>query len=123
MFRSVLAFEMLLTGRSLSAEEAVTSGLINHAVAPEHLEFTVQQFAEQIASQPAEATALGKRVFRQQMAVASDLRKAYKIASEGMCDNLQQEQTKEGIQAFLQKRKPAWKSEHTQTQTIISSKL
>ena len=107
--RSVMpkkAMEMLLTGKPISAQEALDFGLISRIVPAEELEDQVMALASQIASASADTLALGKAAFYQQ--IEMDRPSAYQFASKVMVDNLQTDDAKEGISAFLQKRPPVW---------------
>ena len=107
--RSVMpkkAMEMLLTGRAVSAQEALDFGLISRIVPADELEENVMGLARQIASASADTLALGKAAFYRQ--IEMDRPSAYQFASEVMVDNLQRDDAKEGISAFLEKRPPVW---------------
>ncbi len=107
--RSVMpkkAMEMLLTGRPISAQEALDFGLISRIVPANELEDQVMDLAKQIASASAHTLALGKAAFYQQ--IEMDRPSAYQFASKVMVDNLQTDDAKEGISAFLEKRQPVW---------------
>ena len=100
------AFEMLLTGEFIDAAGALEKGLINRAVEPDQLEQATKEFARSIADKPREVIALGKKLFYEQL--AQDLEPAYSLASDRMACNLQFESATEGIDAFIEKRKPSW---------------
>jgi len=100
------AFEMLMTGDFISAEKAVDWGLINAAVDEDELEATVNALCDKIKSKPAVATGLGKALFYEQL--EQPLTTAYQTASEAMACNMMEEDTTEGIDAFIGKRKPNW---------------
>lgn len=107
--RSVMlkkAMEMLLTGRPLSAREALDFGLISRIAPAGELEEQVMELARQIASASARTLALGKAAFYQQ--IEMDRPSAYRFASNVMVDNLQTDDAREGITAFLEKRPPVW---------------
>lgn len=107
--RSVMpkkAMEMLLTGRPISAQEALDFGLVSRIVPAEELEEQVMGLARQIASASAHTLALGKAAFYQQ--IEMDRPSAYEFASKVMVDNLLADDAKEGISAFLEKRQPVW---------------
>jgi enoyl-CoA hydratase/carnithine racemase len=100
------AMEMLLTGRPISAQEALDFGLISRIVPADELEERVMELARQIASASADTLALGKAAFYRQ--IEMDRPSAYQFASKVMVDNLQSDDAKEGISAFLEKRSPVW---------------
>ena len=107
--RSVMpkkAMEMLLTGKPISAQEALEFGLISRTSPPDELEERVSELARQIASASAHTLALGKAAFYQQ--IEMDRPSAYQFSSKVMVDNLLAEDAKEGISAFLEKRQPVW---------------
>jgi enoyl-CoA hydratase/carnithine racemase len=56
--------DMVLTGRILSAEEALAHGIVSRIVAPEELDATVREMAEQIASSPAVTVKMAREVIR-----------------------------------------------------------
>ena len=101
------AMQMLLTGDFISAQQAQQFGLINEVVAPEALEDKTRELARKIAAQSAHAIQLGKAAFYQQQRM--DLSAAYTYASERMACNMDSVDAREGIDAFIQKRKPEWK--------------
>jgi len=100
------AFEMLITGELIDAETAAEWGLVNRAVAPEKLDETVMAFAENIAAKTPVAVRTGKRVFYEQ--ITRDLPGAYEHAAGVMACNMMEPDTVEGVDAFLEKRKPSW---------------
>ena len=107
--RSVMpkkAMEMLLTGRPISAQEALEFGLISRIAPAEELEEQVMDLARQIASASAQTLALGKAAFYKQ--IEMDRPSAYQFAGKVMVDNLLEDDAHEGITAFLEKRPPIW---------------
>jgi enoyl-CoA hydratase len=58
------ALGMLLTGASISGEEAARIGIVTKAVPPEHLEEEVQKLAESMALLPRDGIAIGKATRR-----------------------------------------------------------
>ena len=107
--RSVMpkkAMEMLLTGRPISAQEALEFGLISRIAPADELEEQVMDLAKQIASASAQTLALGKAAFYQQ--IEMDRPSAYQFAGKVMVDNLLEDDAHEGITAFLEKRPPVW---------------
>lgn len=100
------AFEMLTTGKFLTATEAQEAGLINRAVPADQLESETRQLAETIAAKLPAAVKIGKSAFYEQAAMTTA--DAYAYAGEVMVQNMLRNDTNEGISAFLEKRKPDW---------------
>ncbi|KAL3921396.1 MAG: hypothetical protein SGILL_002770 [Bacillariaceae sp.] len=99
------ALDMLYTGRELSANEALTHGLVSRLAKDAQKE--AAKMAKQIATQTSAATtAMGKRVFHQQHQASCSVEDAYKVATQAMVDNMELEDAKHGIDAFLKKEKP-----------------
>jgi enoyl-CoA hydratase/carnithine racemase len=101
------AMSMLLTGDFIAAETALQYGLVNEVVTAAELEAATLTMAQKIAAKSAHAIALGKDMFYQQLPM--DLSAAYAYASERMTCNMDSHDAREGIDAFIQKRKPEWK--------------
>lgn len=100
------AMEMLLTGESIDASTAKDFGLINRIVPRDYLDQVVQKYAEAIASKSAHTLKIGKEAFYRQLEMP--LSDAYDFAAQTMVDNMMANDAQEGINAFLQKRKPEW---------------
>mmetsp|Transcript_5616 Transcript_5616/g.8550 ORF Transcript_5616/g.8550 Transcript_5616/m.8550 type:complete len:282 (-) Transcript_5616:3-848(-) len=98
------AMEMLLTGDPVDAVHAMRIGLVNRVVAHQDLDEEVRVLATKIASKSFGAIKLGKQTYNRQVAV--DIDSAYKIASDAMVENMVLDDATEGINAFLEKRKP-----------------
>jgi enoyl-CoA hydratase/carnithine racemase len=101
------SMEMLLTGRLVGAQEAAEWGLVNRVVEAASLRAECLELAGQIAAASPYTVALGKRAFYTQ--VDLDQPAAYLAATETMTWNAQAEDAREGISAFLGKRRPEWK--------------
>jgi enoyl-CoA hydratase/carnithine racemase len=113
------AFEMLMTAKPISADEAQRRGLINRVVPLHQLDAAIQELTDAIVAASYEIVRLGKRAF---YATATlDEADAYTIASEVMTANAMLPDAVEGIAAFLQKRKPVWPSTLTTEPTEPSS--
>ncbi|MFN9505729.1 MAG: enoyl-CoA hydratase [Rubrivivax sp.] len=100
------AFEMLVTGRFISAEEALAKGLVNRVVAPDLLGAEVAALADSIVAKPPVALAMGKQLFYRQLEVG--IEQAYVDAGQTMACNMMDEAALEGVQAFIDKRQPHW---------------
>ncbi|HJR21258.1 MAG TPA: enoyl-CoA hydratase [Dongiaceae bacterium] len=100
------AMEMLLTGEMIDAQEAVRIGLINKAVPATELTEATMTLARKIAAKSIQTLKFGKGAFYRQ--IDMDLKHAYDYAAHIMTENMQALDAEEGIDAFLQKRKPVW---------------
>jgi enoyl-CoA hydratase/carnithine racemase len=100
------AFEMLVTGDFLSAQEALNQGLINKIAAPEKLDEVLASLIQKILSKPPVALAMGKELFYMQL--ETGIEKAYEYAAQTMACNMMDNSALEGVQAFIEKRKPNW---------------
>lgn len=101
------AFEMLVTGRFVSAREAEAMGLASRVVADRDLDAEVCALTNEISAKSGAAIRLGKAMFAKQRSMS--LADAYGYAGEVMACNLMTEDAGEGIDAFIQKREPVWK--------------
>ena len=99
------AFEMLVTGDFISAEEARANGLVNSVAAPEALDDEVEALVARIVEKPRAAVALGKASFYRQLEL--DFVSAYEDAGATMACNMTEPSALEGVQAFIEKRVPA----------------
>ncbi len=103
----VKAMEMVLTGRMISADEALRWGLINKVVPVEYYLTEAKAWAKEIASKPPVAVKLGKE----------SVLKSFDTTMEGGLEFERRnfyllfasEDQKEGMSAFTAKRKPEWK--------------
>ncbi|HEX2134648.1 MAG TPA: enoyl-CoA hydratase [Microvirga sp.] len=100
------AMQMLLTGETVGAEEALRFGLVNRVVPPERLRQETDALARLIASKPRAVVKIGKEAFYRQLELG--LAEAYAHASEVMVANMLHRDAEEGIGAFLDKRDPRW---------------
>lgn len=103
-----VAMEMLLTGRPISAQEALTAGLINRVVPTDQLDATIAEMTAAICASSAMTIGVGKKAFYEQMTL--DEKTAYEQAVCVMTDNATKHDAQEGMSAFLEKRKPEWKN-------------
>ncbi|MCX7168686.1 MAG: enoyl-CoA hydratase [Rhodocyclales bacterium] len=101
------AMEMLLTGDFIDAAEAQRRGLINRVVPLEQLDAEVKKLTDSICAKSAVAVGMGKQMFYKQLEMGLD--GAYQLATETMACNMMAADAAEGIDAFMQKRKPEWK--------------
>lgn len=100
------AMEMLLTGDMIDAEQAEKIGLVNKVSSDDELDLTTNRMAEKIASKSQMTLKIGKKAFYQQIEMPLD--KAYQYAANVMVENMLKRDAQEGINAFIEKRKPEW---------------
>lgn len=99
--------DLLLTGRLFDAEEAYRIGLVNEIVSPHQLASRVQELAETlIANSPQSLTATKQLLAAQNKAW---LESAIAAAMEANAQSRETPDFREGVAAFLKKRKPLWK--------------
>ena len=100
--------KMLLTGEPIKANYAKQIGLINDHFSKSSLDKEVIKIAKKIASKSNLTIKIGKQAFYKQLEMP--LKKAYDYTSRMMTSNMMANDAKEGISAFLEKRKPKWKN-------------
>lgn len=101
------AFEMLTTGDFIDAERAVALGLINRAVPAGALADETAALADKVAAKLGAAVKIGKEAFYTQIQMQTA--DAYAYTGDVMVQNMLRADTREGIDAFLEKRNPDWK--------------
>ena len=99
--------KMLLTGEPIKANFAKEIGLINDCFSKQKLDKEVLKVAKTIASKSNLTIKIGKQAFYKQLEMP--LKKAYAYTSKMMTLNMMAMDAREGISAFLEKRKPKWK--------------
>ncbi|HEX3466118.1 MAG TPA: enoyl-CoA hydratase [Candidatus Elarobacter sp.] len=102
------AMEMLLTGEMIDARTAAEWGLVNRVVDSNELHDETLKLARRIASAAGFVVGLGKAAFYAQIDL--DQPKAYAYAKEVMSMNALAEDAQEGMDAFVSKRPPAWRT-------------
>ena len=100
------AFEMLVTGEFISADEAQAKGLVNRVAAPDQLDAEVERLVASIVAKPRAAVTMGKALFYRQL--ETGIEAAYADASRTMACNMMDDSALEGVQAFIDKRPPNW---------------
>jgi len=104
-----LAMEMVLNNRNLTADEALRYGLVNRVVPVERYLDETLALAEEIAARAPLAVRFGKEAVNHSFesfltdGLADERRSFYFLFSS--------QDQKEGMQAFIEKRKPEWKGE------------
>ncbi len=99
--------EMLLTGNIIDAQEAERIGLVNKVVPPENLDEAALELANELAAKSPVALQMGKRAFYTMADM--EYAKALEYMNEMMAELCTTEDAREGVDAFLKKRKPQWK--------------
>ena len=100
------AFEMLVTGAFIDADEAKAKGLVNRVADAGGLDAEVEALVASIVAKPRVAIAMGKALFYRQL--ETGIEAAYADAGQTMACNMMDESALEGVQAFIDKRPPKW---------------
>jgi enoyl-CoA hydratase/carnithine racemase len=99
--------EMLLSGDMIDAAEAERFGLVNRVVPLDNLEAETLAFAQKLIHQSPLAVKLGKQFYYQMLDMPFTQR--FNYSSEVFARLCTSEDAKEGVGAFLAKRKPVWR--------------
>lgn len=100
------AFELLFTGRTFAAAEAVSLGLVNRVVPQDKLLGQAREMAKVFASKSPTAMRLGRAAFMRTNDF--DYRRGVSVAVEDFCNSATTPDAQEGLRAFLEKRPPRW---------------
>jgi len=100
------AFEMLVTGAFIDADEAKAKGLVNRVADADALDAEVESLVATIVAKPRVAIAMGKALFYRQL--ETGIEAAYADAGQTMACNMMDASALEGVQAFIDKRPPKW---------------
>jgi cyclohexa-1,5-dienecarbonyl-CoA hydratase len=104
------AMDLILSGRIISAEEALRLGLINKVVPDEELESAVKEFVKPYLQLSGAVLRKTKKAIL--AGLQDDLEPSLKAIEDIYLDELMKTaDANEGLDAFLQKRKPQWKNE------------
>ncbi|KAK9888246.1 hypothetical protein WA026_000511 [Henosepilachna vigintioctopunctata] len=98
--------KMLLTGKSISANEAKDAGLVVEVCQENKLDISVNEYCEDIKMKSRQVVELGKRFYYEQINL--NLKDAYHKGGNTMVENLQLQDGKEGIDSFIEKRRAIW---------------
>jgi enoyl-CoA hydratase/carnithine racemase len=101
------AAELALSGDIIDAPTARDWGLVNQVVPAARLDSAVQDLLERVTHGSAESKGIGKQALYAQIDL--DQAKAYAYAVEVMAATSQLPDAREGMRAFLEKRKPQWR--------------
>ena len=100
------AFEMLVTGEFITAEQALDKGLVNRVADDSAVDAEVESLVAAILNKPRVAIAMGKQLFYRQ--IEKGIAAAYDDAGQTMACNMMDAGALEGVQAFIDKRPPDW---------------
>lgn len=100
------AFELLFSGRSFSAAEAASLGLVSHVFPDEKVQDEARALAENFASKSPNTMRLARAAFMR--ANDLDYRRGVGYAAELFCNIAATDDAQEGLRAFTSKRAPKW---------------
>ena len=101
------AFDLLFTGRTFGAEEAKSLGLVSRIAPEAGLLDEARKLAQTLAAKSPELMRLGRAAFMQ--AIDSNYRSGVAGAVNLIAATIATDDSKEGLTAFVEKRKPKWK--------------
>jgi crotonobetainyl-CoA hydratase len=101
-----LAMGLLLTGKRISAAEALRIGLVNEVVPRAELDAAVARWIDDVlACAPLSVRAI-KQVVRRTAQLSAEQARGQLLPA--LAEALQSEDSREGVRAFVEKRKPVW---------------
>lgn len=103
------AMEWIMLGGHMTAKEADRLGIVNHLVAPERIEDETMRFAKRLANQPPIALRLIKEAVNRGEDIP--LREGLLLERKNFYIAFDSKDQKEGMKAFVEKRKPSFKGE------------
>ncbi|UYV77048.1 ECHDC3 [Cordylochernes scorpioides] len=101
-----MAAYMLLTGRPISATEALRCGLVSHVVPESQLQDLTEQIIKDIQNKSRAVVAQGKEFFYHQ--IQHPVESAYQDGTQAMVENLGLKDCGAGLKAFFEKKAPEW---------------
>jgi enoyl-CoA hydratase len=102
------AFDLLFTGRVFSAQEALALGLVSRLAPEDKVLDEARKLAQVLAAKSPQLMALGKTAFTR--AIDGDYRQGLQAAVNLVSTTTGTEDSVEGLKAFVEKRKPVWKT-------------
>ena len=100
------AFDLLFTGRMFDAAEAATLGLVSRVVEDDRVLEEARKLARMFAAKPPGVMRMGRNNFMN--AIDNGYRQGVASAVENLCNIIATDEAREGIAAFVEKRRPAW---------------
>ena len=104
---SARAFELASTGKKVSGQEAVSIGLANKSVPREELDIAVKEYTDYYVKAPTKAIGLMKRMFNKSGNASLNEMLDYEAYAQDIAGAT--EDYREGVNAFLEKRKSNFK--------------
>lgn len=102
------ALEIILTGEKLTAKQALEAGLINHVFTDEDFKEKTQELINSIISNSSSVILTTLKAFKRTN--YTGLKEKLELSEKIYLEELMElEDSKEGIESFLEKRKPVWK--------------
>jgi enoyl-CoA hydratase/carnithine racemase len=111
------AVEMALSGDVIDAATAQDWGLVNQVVPAAQLDSAVHHLLQRVTRGSAESKGIGKQALYAQIDL--DQPKAYSYALEVMAATSQLPDAREGMRAFLDKRKPRWRQDTSASELLV----
>ena len=100
------AFELLFTGRAFDAQEAQSLGLVSRLTEPGQALEGARALAQTLCGKSPEVVRFGRNAFM--LANDNGYRQAVAAAADSFCNVAMTDAAREGIAAFVEKRKPRW---------------
>jgi enoyl-CoA hydratase/carnithine racemase len=97
------AFEMLVSGDFISADEALAKGLVNRVAEVAELDGAIEALVSRIVAKPRVAIGMGKALFYRQL--EAGIADAYADAGQTMARNMMEACALDGVQSFIDRRK------------------
>ena len=101
------ASALMMLGDKVTAEEAEKLGMIYKVISPEDFNAETQVLAEHLAKMPTKALGMTKRLLNESL--TNDLNAQLDLESKLQIEAAQSEDYNEGVNAFVEKRKPVFK--------------
>jgi cyclohexa-1,5-dienecarbonyl-CoA hydratase len=105
---SKLAFEFIVTGETFDAENAREMGIVNHVFPEDKFEEMADEFINKLVEKSPIALLLTKKAFKKSLSLSFD-EKSKVVNDIYLNELIKTEDAVEGLNAFLEKRKPKWK--------------
>jgi enoyl-CoA hydratase/carnithine racemase len=101
------AFELVMTGDEISAEEAEDIGLVKKVVPPDEVQAETDAIVESLSQKSGLVLGMAKQAFYD-AAAESSFEDALEVATEQAIDITSTDEGEEGLNAFMEDRKPEW---------------